>query len=87
MGGPANSSGPLVSMVSHEFRTPLGITMSAGGTAGNYADRLTPERRSELLGHPRFHLLHGLMEQVLLLGRVESGRLDFRPSPLDLRTS
>ena len=78
--------GRFVSMVSHEFRTPLGITMSAVELLGNYADRLTPERRSELLEDIRGSTLRmaGLMEQVLLLGRVESGRLDFRPSPLDL---
>ena len=76
----------FVSMVSHEFRTPLGITMSAVELLRNYTDRLAPDRRAQLLEDIRSSTLRmaGLMEQVLLLGRVESGRLGFQASPLDL---
>jgi signal transduction histidine kinase len=76
----------FVSMVSHEFRTPLGIIMSAAEILRKYADRLTPERRVEHLQEISDATKHmsGMMEQVLLLGRVESGRVAFRPTPLDL---
>lgn len=76
----------FVSMVSHEFRTPLGITMSAVELLQNYSDRLPPAKRTELLGdiHGSTRHMSDLMEQVLLLGRVEAGKLGFKPARLDL---
>lgn len=76
----------FVSMVSHEFRTPLGITMSAVELLRNYRDRLRPVKQDELLGdiHDSTRQMSDLMEQVLLLGRVEAGKLGCKPAPLDL---
>jgi signal transduction histidine kinase len=76
----------FVSMVSHEFRTPLGITMSAVELLRNYLDRLPPEKLRELLEDIYNSTLRmsGLMEQILLLGHVESGKLAARRAPLDL---
>ena len=76
----------FVSLVSHEFRTPLGITMSAVELLRNYLDRLSDTKRNELLEDIYSSTLRmsGLMEQVLLLGRVESGKVGFQPAPLDL---
>lgn len=76
----------FVSMVSHEFRTPLGIIMSAVELLRGYLDRLPAERRTELLEdiYSSTRRMSGLMEQVLLLGRVESGRAQFRPTALNL---
>jgi signal transduction histidine kinase len=78
----------FVSMVSHEFRTPLGITMSAVELLQHYEDRLPPEQKAELLADIQGSTknMAALMEQVLLLGRVEAGRLAFQPRPLDLET-
>jgi signal transduction histidine kinase len=76
----------FVALVSHEFRTPLGITMSAVELLRNYLDRLSDAKRRELLEDIYSSTLRmsGLMEQVLLLGRVESGKVGFQPAPLDL---
>src|SRR5574341_153574 len=75
-------------MVSHEFRTPLGITMSAVERLRNHAKVLPESKQRELyediFGSTRH--MAGLMEQVLLLGRVEAGKMGFRPAPLDLET-
>lgn len=78
----------FVSLVSHEFRTPLGITMSAVELLRHYSDRLPPEKLAELLNdiHGATLRMSGLMEQVLLLGRVEAGKVTFQSAPLDLRT-
>ena len=78
--------GRFVSMVSHEFQTPLGITMSAVELLRNYLNRLPPAKLTELLEdiYQSTLRMSGLMEQVLLLGRVESGRAGFRSLPLDL---
>ena len=72
-------------MVSHEFRTPLGVIMSAVELLRHYADRLPDDEKTALLGdiHGATSAMAGLMEQVLLLGRVEAGKLGFRPQPLD----
>jgi signal transduction histidine kinase len=76
----------FVSLVSHEFRTPLGITMSAVELLRNYLDRLPPHKLKELLDDIYSSTLRmsGLMEQVLLLGRVEAGKLALRAAPVDL---
>ena len=76
----------FVSIISHEFRTPLGIIMSAADILQKYTDRLTADRRSEHLQeiHDATRHMAGMMEQVLLLGRAESGRLAFNAAPLDL---
>jgi signal transduction histidine kinase len=76
----------FVSIVSHEFRTPLGVIMSSADILRKYTDRLDPERRAEHLQeiHDATRQMAGMMEQVLLLGRAESGRLAFSPAPLDL---
>jgi signal transduction histidine kinase len=76
----------FVSMVSHEFRTPLGVIMSAAEVLSRYFDRLPPakrERHLEMIFRSTKNLA-GLIEEVLLLGRVEEGRLRFAPVPLDL---
>lgn len=76
----------FVSLVSHEFRTPLGITMSAVELLRNYLDRLPAAKRTELLDdiYSATLRMSDLMEQVLLLGRVEAGKVAFHPVPTDL---
>ena len=74
----------FVSTVSHEFRTPLGIIMSAVELLQNYSDRLPGAQRGELMEDVRSSTLRmsSMMEQVLVLGRAEAGKLDFRVAPL-----
>ena len=77
----------FVSMVSHEFRTPLGIVMSAVELLQHYMERLPAPKRAQLLEDIRSatRRMGELMEQVLLLGRVEAGRLkaEFAPVQID----
>ena len=78
----------FVSMVSHEFRTPLGIIMSAIELMRHYHDRLPAEQIQELqldIFNSTQHMA-GLMEQVLVLGRVEAGKLACQSAPCDLGT-
>lgn len=78
----------FVSLVSHEFRTPLEIIMSSVDNLGRYHDRLAPEKRQELLGtiNKSVRRMAGMMEEVLFLGRFDSGGTEFRPAPIDLAT-
>lgn len=76
----------FVAMVSHEFRTPLGMTMSALELLRHHRARLSDEKQGDLLDDIFSATLRmsGLMEQILILGRADSGKMNLRPTPLDL---
>jgi signal transduction histidine kinase len=76
----------FVNVVSHEFRTPLGVIVSSTDILESYFDRLKPEQRAGHLQDIRHSTrqMTGLMEEVLLLGAVESSRMRFKPEPIDL---
>ncbi len=76
----------FVSMVSHEFRTPLGIIQSSAEILDSYLDQLSAdERREQLTSIIRnARRMAGLMEEVLVLGRLDADRMQFQPAPLDL---
>ncbi len=76
----------FVSLVSHEFRTPLEIILSSADNMQRYHDRLEPEKRDQLLRtiHKSVRRMSGMMEEVLVLGRLETDRMTFTPAPLHL---
>jgi PAS domain S-box-containing protein len=76
----------FISVVSHEFRTPLGVIVSSADILESYFDRLKPEQRAGHLQDIRHSTrqMTGLMEEVLLLGSVESSRMQFKPEVIDL---
>ena len=76
----------FVSMVSHEFRTPLAII---DGNAQRILRRTAeniPERAINALGKIRKSVtrLTELMESVLAAARLEEGRIEFSPGPCNL---
>lgn len=73
----------FLNMVTHEYRTPLGIIVSAADILERYRGRLSPEEWSERIRDIRSGALRlaGLMEEVLFLGKAEAGTV-----PLELRT-
>jgi PAS domain S-box-containing protein len=77
--------GNFISMVSHEFRTPLGVIMSSAEILESYLEQLAPEERREHLQsiHKNTRRMAELMEEVLLLGMAEAGKMDFKPEPID----
>jgi len=78
----------FVSMVSHEFRTPLGIIQSSAEILEDYLDRLDPSERKEHLHSIRKNTrrMAGTMEEVLLMGSLDVGKIEFSPATLKLRT-
>ena len=76
----------FVSTVSHEFRTPLGVIMSATDMLDRYRDRLPPERMAEHLTEIRTATRHmsDMMEDILFLGRAEGGKVLASPHEVDL---
>ncbi|MCI0535016.1 MAG: PAS domain S-box protein [Verrucomicrobiales bacterium] len=78
----------FVSLVSHEFRTPLEIIMSSADNLQRYHDRLATEKREQLLStiHKSVRRMAGMMEEVLVLGRLETDRMTFKPAAVELRS-
>jgi signal transduction histidine kinase len=73
-------------MVSHEFRTPLGIIQSSAEILEDYLEHLKPaERRGHLQSiRQNTRRMASLMEEVLLLGSLDAGKMEFKPTPLEL---
>jgi PAS domain S-box-containing protein len=76
----------FVSMVSHEFRTPLGIIQSSAELLRDFYQRMPSEEREEQLESiaRNTRRMAGMMEQILALSRLEAGKLHFLPALLDL---
>src|SRR5262249_3595639 len=75
----------FVSMVSHEFRTPLGIIQSSAELLSDFFQRMQPDERAAQLesitGNTR--RMAGMMEEILVLSRLDAGKLEFEPSVID----
>ena len=76
----------FVSMVSHEFRTPLGIIQSSGELLRDFYTKMNPEERHEQLESivRNTRRMAAMMEEILVLSRLDAGKLEFKPSFLDL---
>jgi len=76
----------FVSMVSHEFRTPLGIIQSSAELLRDFHEKMRPPERQEQLESisRNTRRMAGMMEEVLVLSRLDAGKLDFQPAALDL---
>jgi PAS domain S-box-containing protein len=76
----------FVSLVSHEFRTPLGIIQSSAELLREFHHKMQPAEREEQLDSiaRNTRRMAGMMEGVLVLSRLDAGKLDFNPAPLDL---
>lgn len=68
----------FVHLISHEFRTPLGVILTSAEMMERYAARLPDEERTTYLHDISAATRHmnGLIEQVLLHGRSEAGRFE-----------
>jgi PAS domain S-box-containing protein len=76
----------FVSMTSHEFRTPLTTILGSAELIEHYGHRWSEEKKLNHLHRIQTHVKHltRLLEDVLLIGKSDAGRLEFNPAPLDL---
>ncbi len=76
----------FVSMVSHEFRTPLTAILSSAELLEHYSFRWPEEKKLTHLQRIRdtVQRMMKLLDDVLVVSRSEAGRLAFKPQPLDL---
>lgn len=77
----------FVSIVSHEFRTPLGIIGSSAEILERYDGRLSAAQRGEHLRAitENIRRTSRMMEDALALSRMDSGAVKFNPAPLEVR--
>ena len=77
----------FVSMVSHEFRTPLGIIQSSAEILDDYLEYLEAAERKEHLQSicKNTRRMAGLMEEALLIGSLDAGKMEFKAASLELR--
>ncbi|MBZ0290590.1 MAG: PAS domain-containing sensor histidine kinase [Anaerolineae bacterium] len=77
----------FITMVSHDFRTPLAVILTSYELLERYRDRLTEDGRDEQLRKIRdqVYYMTDLLDDVLVLGQARSRKLKFNPTPLNLR--
>ncbi|HYE36384.1 PAS domain S-box protein [Methylocaldum sp.] len=76
----------FVSMTSHEFRTPLTAILSSAELLEAYGERLSTEKKGELIGMIKSSVknMTHMLEEVLFIGKSDTGHLQFNPCPLDV---
>ncbi len=76
----------FISMASHEFRTPLTTILGSAELLKHYSYKWSSEKK--LVHFERIHSnvqhLVELLNDVLLIGQVEAGKLQFNPERLDV---
>ena len=78
----------FISMISHEFRTPLTGIMLAADLLKRYGFEWDEDEREKHFKRIQETVLKmtQLMENVLLIGRMDSGKFDFHPAQVDLKS-
>ena len=74
----------FISMTSHEFRTPLTTILGSAELLENYSHKWPEEKKRVHFEriHSNIQYLSQLLNDVLLIGQAEAGKLEFNPEPL-----
>jgi PAS domain S-box-containing protein len=76
----------FISMASHEFRTPLTTILASAESLERYQSKWTDDKKRSTLQRIQtaVQYMTGLLNDVLLFGKGEAGKLDFKPGLLNL---
>ncbi|MCZ7542869.1 MAG: HAMP domain-containing histidine kinase [Anaerolineae bacterium] len=76
----------FISMVSHEYRNPLATILVTSNALRDYMEKMSKEQVTERLDRIKAQVEHmtALMEEVLEIGKLEAGAVQFAPTPTDL---
>lgn len=76
----------FVSMISHEFRTPLTTITLSNDLLRRYSEKLTQEEKNKHYDRIQSTVLKmtKLLENVLIIGKLESGQFTPNPEHIDL---
>lgn len=74
------------SMTSHQFRTPLSTILLSAELMNKYGQRWDDQKRTEHIGRIQdaARRINSMLEDILVIGRVESGRYICLPKEFDL---
>ena len=77
----------FITVTSHEFRTPMAAAMASADLLHHHHDRLAPAKREELFTRINIslHRMTEMLDDVLLLNRIDADRLKVRLAPVELR--
>jgi PAS domain S-box-containing protein len=77
----------FVSMVSHEFRTPLSTIALSIGLLEMYGEQWKAEKKQVHFYRIQTAIqrMTGLLEDILVIGKAEAGKLEFKPALINLR--
>jgi signal transduction histidine kinase len=84
---PTQEQNDYVSMISHEFRTPLTSIRIATKILQEYEDDLSRDRKEDYFRqiYGAIQNLDGIIEDFLVMSQAESGKLPIEPGLLDLQ--
>lgn len=76
----------FISTTSHEFRTPLTGILSNAELLEHYSNRFSEAKKQELVQRIESSVKYmtSLLDDVLIVGKAETGRLEFKPAQVDL---
>ncbi|MEC4892655.1 MAG: PAS domain S-box protein [Oscillatoria sp. PMC 1051.18] len=76
----------IISITSHEFRTPLTTILSSAELLENYSQEWNEAKKLKHIQRIKMTVsqMTRVLDDVLLLGKAEAGKLKFTPQPLDL---
>jgi PAS domain S-box-containing protein len=76
----------FVTGTSHEFRTPLTAIMTSAELLEHYSQRFSEEKKLEILQRIQTSVKYmtRLLDDILIIGRADAGKLAFNPLPVDL---
>jgi PAS domain S-box-containing protein len=76
----------FITMASHEFRTPLATIHGSVELLKHYEDRMSADKKHQTLlkiDDAVVRMTH-MLENVLVIGRTDAGRLEFKPHALSI---
>jgi PAS domain S-box-containing protein len=78
----------FISMTSHEFRTPLSTILSSAELLEHYSYKWSQEKQLTHLQRIQtaVHRLTEMLDDILVGGKAEAGKLEYNPSVFDLVT-
>ena len=76
----------FISMVSHEFRSPLASISTSLDLLDHYGERITPENRKERVAHMHKQIreLTQLLDEVLILMKTDIVGMEYHAEPVDV---
>ncbi len=76
----------FVNMVSHEFRTPMSTILLSSELLESHYEKWLPEKRQTHFQRIKQALkrMTDLLEDILIIGKVNAGKLEFKPTEINL---